>query len=149
MSRRSGKVRSQRQLRVGELIRHALADIFLREDFDDRALAGQRVTVTAVDVSPDLRHAMVFVTPAGNDQQDALMAALGRRAGGLRRRIGHSLQLKFTPALRFAVDQSFDQAGHIEALLRGPRVARDLRDPDAGDMPAPGADNGAEPDDGA
>ena len=137
MSRRSGKGRSQRQLRVGELIRHALADIFLREDFDDRTLAGQRVTVTAVDISPDLRHARVFVTPTDDGHQDALMAALARRAGGLRGRIGHSLHLKFTPELRFAVDESFNQAGRIEALLRGPRVAPDLRDPVA------------EPDDGA
>ena len=118
---------SQRQLRAGELTRHALVEVLREEEINDEALAGVSVTVTEVRMSPDLRHAVCFVEPLGGDHAGEVVKALNRHAKFLRGRLGHSIDMKFTPALKFVHDESFDEAGHIEALFRDPKVAQDLR----------------------
>ena len=145
MSRHSDKPVSQRQLRVGEAIRHALAEVFERGTLRDPSLSGVSMTVTEVKTSPDLRNAVVFVTPLGGGDGDALIAALGRAAPFLRRRVAGTVNLKFAPSLTFRLDESFDYAGRIGALLGDPAVARDLEaGPDAADD---GPDTGGGSDD--
>ncbi|KCZ90125.1 30S ribosome-binding factor RbfA [Hyphomonas johnsonii] len=120
---------SQRQLRAGEIIRHALADILTREDLRDPDLASVIITVGEVRCSPDLRHANVFVTPLGDDTQegrDKLADALTRAAAFLRGKLGREIDMKFTPQLHFIADKSYDEATHIDRLLSDPRVKRDL-----------------------
>lgn len=117
---------SQRQLKAGELIRHALVDILAREDFRDPDLAGQSVTVGEVRCSPDLKHATAFVAPLGPGDADKLAAGLNRASAFLRGRLGREIELKFTPNLHFVADASYDEASRIDALLRRPEVARDL-----------------------
>lgn len=117
---------SQRQLRAGELIRHALVDILAREDLRDPDLVGVSVTVSEVRPSPDLKRATVFVAPLGHGDAAKTAAALGRCARFLRGQLGRQIELKFTPELHFVADASFDEAEHIEALLHRPDVARDL-----------------------
>ena len=127
---RSGSVRTQRQLRVGELLRHVLVDILGRGDLRDPDLAGTSVTVTEVRVSPDLRNATVFVMPLGGGNTDEVVAALERAAPYLRRMIGQEVTIKFNPSLSFLADQAFDEGSKIERLLRSSTVARDLVAPD-------------------
>jgi ribosome-binding factor A len=120
---------SQRQLRAGEIVRHALAEIIAREDFRDPDLAGVLVTVGEVRCSPDLKHANVFVTPLGDDTEEGrakLAAALNRASAFLRGRLGREIELKFTPVLNFIADKSYDEATAIDRLLADPRVRRDL-----------------------
>lgn len=120
---------SQRQLRAGELVRHALTDILAREDLRDPDLAGVIITVGEVRCSPDLRHASVFVSPLGNDSEEGragLAAALNRAAAFLRGRLGRQIEMKFTPELRFIADASYDEATAIDRLLDSPKVAQDL-----------------------
>ena len=124
---------SQRQLRAGELVRHALVEILLTESLTDPALAGVSVTISEVRVSPDLKHAVVFVEPLGGEKADAVIEALNRASKFLRGRLGHAIDMKNTPALRFLHDESFDTAAHIKNLLNNPRVRRDLT---AGDSEA-------------
>lgn len=117
---------SQRQLRAGELVRHALVEILAREDLRDPALAGVSVTIGEVRASPDLKHMTAFVAALGNHEPEKIAAALGRCAGFLRGRLARQIDLKFTPQLHFLPDVSYDEAQHIDALLRRPEVARDL-----------------------
>ena len=117
---------SQRQLRVGEMLRHALADVLRRGDIRDADLTGISVTVTQVKPSPDMRHATVFVEPLGGKNADVIVKALNRNKGYLRGEMGHHIALKFTPELRFVEDTSFAEAEKIETLLKSERVARDL-----------------------
>jgi ribosome-binding factor A len=117
---------SQRQLRVGEMLRHALADVLRRGEIRDPDLAGVSVTVTQVKPSPDMRHATVFVEPLGGKNAAVVVKALNRSKSYLRGEMGHLIELKFTPELRFVEDESFAEAAKIEALLRSERVARDL-----------------------
>ena len=117
---------SQRQLRAGELIRHALVDILREEDLQDEALAGVSVTVTEVRLSPDLKHAVVFVEPLGGAHAAQVTAGLNRTARFLRGRLGHAIDLRFTPQLKFVHDESFDTAEKMNRLLADPRVRRDL-----------------------
>lgn len=117
---------SQRQLRVGEEVRHALARVFERGELHDPDLAACPVTVTEVRMSPDLRHAKVFVMPLGGRGGEAVVAALTRARGFLRHRLRPALTLKFMPDFSFQLDRSFDSAATIEALLHDPQVARDL-----------------------
>ncbi|MBB3892650.1 ribosome-binding factor A [Phenylobacterium haematophilum] len=117
---------SQRQLRAGELMRHALVEILREEDFNDEALTGVSVTVTEVRMSPDLRHAVCFVEPLGGENADVVVKALNRHAKFLRGRLGRLIDMKFTPDLKFLHDQSFDEAARIGALFDDPRVAQDL-----------------------
>ena len=117
---------SQRQLRAGELVRHALAEILREEDVSDPALAAVSVTVTEARLSPDLRHALVFVEPLGGVHAGDVVDGLNRSAKFLRGRLGHAIELKFIPDLKFAHDESFEEAARIDRLLAKPEVARDL-----------------------
>jgi ribosome-binding factor A len=117
---------TQRQLRVGEMLRHALADILRRGDIRDPDLAGVSVTITQVKPSGDMRHATVFCEPLGGKNAGAIIAALNRHARYLRGEMGHMIDLKFTPDLRFVEDESFAEAEKIETLLKSSRVQQDL-----------------------
>lgn len=127
---RSAKGPSQRQLRAGELIRHALAEIFQREDLREPALRGLSITVSEVRASPDLKQATAFVTPLGGGLKGvdipAVVGALNRVSPMIRGYLAKKIELKFTPAVKFLADESFDEANKIEALLHRPEVARDL-----------------------
>lgn len=127
MTRREGP--SQRQLRVGELVRHALVDIFERASFRDPDLVDVRLTVTAVEMSPDLRHANVFVVPFAGTAGPRVMPALNRAAAYLRRQLADEVDLRFLPDLHFKLDSSFNEASRITSILRRPEVARDLGGP--------------------
>ena len=126
MPRQRTKAPGQRQLRMGEEIRHALAYIFEREEFRDPALAGVKLTVTEVRPSPDFRHARVYVVPLGGGDMKPILAGLARVKPFLRRRIAEGITSKFVPDLAFAEDESFDRAAHIAQLMHRPEVARDL-----------------------
>lgn len=128
MRKRRGGAPSQRQLRVGEELRHALVRILARGDLRDPELAGVQVTVTRVDVSPDLRKATAHVTPFGGGQADALAAALNRAASYFRSQLAHDVKLRYAPGIEFEIDRSFDHASRIDRLLHDPRVVRDLAD---------------------
>jgi len=117
---------SQRQLRAGELVRHALVEILRAEDLQDPALAGVSVTLTEVRVSPDLKHALCFVEPLGGQHAPEVIAALNRVSRFLRGRLGHAIDMRFTPALKFVHDDSFDVAEKMNRLLADPRVRRDV-----------------------
>jgi ribosome-binding factor A len=138
MARESSRPPSQRQLRVGEEIRHALAWVLERDEVRDPGLAGRPVTVTEVRMSPDLRRGTAFIMPLGGGDSDETLAALGRASGYLRRRVLDQVRLRFAPELAFALDQSFANADHISRLLNDPRVAQDLKRDD--DDRTPGAD---------
>ncbi len=125
-SRSAAKGPSQRQLRAGELIRHALVDVLAHEELRDPDLEGVSVTVSEARVSPDLKHASVFVAPLGGGDPAKTAAALNRCARFLRGRLGRRIELRYTPELKFLPDESFDEAEHIGALLHRPDVARDL-----------------------
>jgi len=117
---------SQRQLRVGEVIRHALAEIFSRGDLQDPALRSAHITVSEVKVSPDMRHATVFVTKLGGGDMKDIMEALPRARGYLRSQAARALTTRNTPDLHFVEDKSFDEAQHILDILRTPEVKADL-----------------------
>ena len=117
---------SQRQLRAGELVRHALVEILREEDLQDEALAGVSVTVTEVRMSPDLKHALCFVEPLGGARAAEVTAGLNRSARFLRGRLGQAIELRFTPDLKFMHDESFDAAEKMNRLLAEPRVRRDV-----------------------
>ncbi|HEY2051149.1 MAG TPA: 30S ribosome-binding factor RbfA [Caulobacteraceae bacterium] len=126
--RRGASGPSQRQLRAGELVRHALADLLRHETLSEPALQGAPVTVTEVRMSPDLRHAVCFVEPLGGAHAPEVVEALNRSARFLRGRLGHAIELKFTPDLKFVHDETFDAAAAIDRLLADPRVRRDVDD---------------------
>ncbi len=122
----AGKPPSQRQLRVGEELRHALSDLLRRGDFHDPELADLNVTVTEVRISPDLRNATAFVTPLGGGAMGEALAALRRAAPFLRGQIARAINLRYAPTLSFEADTSFDYASRIDSILHSPAVARDL-----------------------
>jgi ribosome-binding factor A len=117
---------SQRQLRVGEALRHALAEILFRNEIRDPDLEGVSVTITQVKPSPDMRYATVYCEPLGGENAREVIAALNRHKGFLRGEMGHRLTMKFTPDLRFVEDASFAEAQKIETILKSPDVQRDL-----------------------
>jgi len=117
---------TQRQLRVGEMLRHALATVLFRGDIRDPDLAGVSVTITQVKPSPDMRHATVFCEPLGGKDADKIISALNRNKAYLRGQMGHLIDLKFTPDLRFVEDTSFAEAEKIETILKSARVQQDL-----------------------
>ena len=121
---------TQRQLRAGELVRHALVEILREEDIADPALEGVSVTVSEVRMSPDLRHAICFVEPLGGEHAPEVIKALNRHSKFLRGRLGRQIEMKFTPALKFLHDESFDEAAHMSRLFDDPRVRRDLEQHD-------------------
>ena len=129
----SAKAPTQRQLRVGEEIRHVLSAVFLRGEFRDPELASEHVTVTEVRVSPDLRNATAFVARLGRTDIDALLPALKRAAPYLRALVAHEMRLRVAPNLSFQPDTTLDYAMHIDALMKAPEVARDLGKSDASD----------------
>lgn len=163
MSRFAGKPPSQRQLRVGEEIRHALAQPLLRGDLHDPILADASVTVTEVKVSPDLKNATAFVMPLGGGAQSEVLGALADAAPYLRSLVGRAMRLRFTPRLSFKIDPSFDEGDKIDRLLASEAVQRDVAvaksreaGDDSGDDPEEGPEEGpregpgddAGPDDG-
>ncbi|WP_338721794.1 30S ribosome-binding factor RbfA [Devosia sp. XK-2] len=117
---------SQRMLRVGELVRHALSALFARGDIEDEALAGAVVTVPEVRMTPDLKIANAYVMPLGGAHAEEIVAALNRHRKFIRGRVAPQIDLKFAPEIRFFVDETFEEAGRIDALLRSDRVRRDL-----------------------
>ena len=119
--------KSVRLLRIGEQVRHVLAGVLQRGEVRDPVLEATLISVSEVRVSPDLRIATVFVKALGGDD-DAALSALRRHARFLRGEVARAMSTKYTPELKFRVDDSFDAAGRIDALLREPKVARDLDD---------------------
>lgn len=130
-SHASDKAPSQRQLRVGELIRHALADMLTRGEVHDPVLEGTLITVPEVRMTADLRLATIYVMPLGGKDQAAVLEAFNRNKKFLRGELAHHVNLKFAPDIRFMIDERFGEAERIEKLLRTPAVRRDLeQDPD-------------------
>jgi ribosome-binding factor A len=121
-----GSAPSQRQLRAGELIRHALAEIFLRGESGDPDLERLNPTVVEVQMSPDLKIANAFVRTLQQGKEKALLEALNRNRRYIRGLVAPKLEMKFTPEIRYRVDTALDYAGKIDELLRSPEVARDL-----------------------
>jgi ribosome-binding factor A len=120
------KAAGQRQLRVGEELRHVLAETLGRGELRDPELAGRAITVTEVRISPDLKNAAAFIVPLGGEHAVEVLAALRRSSGYLRGIVAHALQLRHAPLLSFELDRSFDQAQRVTELLHRPEVARDL-----------------------
>lgn len=121
---------SQRQLRVGETVRHAIAEILTQGHVHDPVLEGRLITVPEVRMSPDLKLATIYVMPLGGRDTTDVIEALDRNKKFLRGEIAHRINLKFAPDIRFRIDERFDEAERIERLLRSPDVARDLTDKD-------------------
>ena len=117
---------SQRQLRVGELIRHALAEMLARGEIYDDVLAAHLVTIPEVRMSPDLRLASIYVMPLGGKDVKPVLAALERNKKYIRGEIAHEVNLKFAPDIRFMADETFDEADRIERLLASDKVRKDL-----------------------
>ena len=117
---------SQRQLRAGELVRHALAEVLARGEVHDPVIARHLITVPEVRMSPDLRQATIYVMPLGGRDEKEVLAALDRNRRYLRGEIARRVNLKFAPDIRFRLDERFDEAERIEKLLRTPAVRRDL-----------------------
>ncbi|MGH6816391.1 MAG: 30S ribosome-binding factor RbfA [Hyphomicrobiaceae bacterium] len=117
---------SQRQLRVAESIRHALAEMLARGQIHDPVLAGRTVTVPEVRVSPDLRLATVYVMPLGGKESAPVLAALDRHKRYIRGELARAVNLKFAPELRFRYDDTFDEAQRIDRLLGSPKVRQDV-----------------------
>jgi ribosome-binding factor A len=120
----------QRQLRVGELVRHAIAEMLTRGDVHDPVIEGHLITIPEVRMSPDLKLATVYVMPMGGRDADEVVAAFDKHKKFLRAEIAHRVNLKFAPDIRFRVDDRFAEAERIDRLLRSPDVARDLKHED-------------------
>jgi len=121
---------SQRQLRVGELVRHAMAEMLTRGEVHDPVIEGHFITVPEVRMSADLRLATIYVMPMGGRGAEEVVAAFERHKKFLRAEIAHRISLKFAPDLRFRIDERFAEAERIDKLLRSPQVARDLEKDD-------------------
>ena len=118
--------RSVRLLRVGEQVRHALSDVLMRGDVHDETLASHLVSITEVRMSPDLRHAAAFVIPLLGANAEAVLKALRTNTAFLQSEVARRVNTKYAAKLKFLLDESFDEGSHIDALLRDPKVARDL-----------------------
>ncbi len=125
-----GRGPSQRQLRVGEMLRRSLSDVLMRGDIHEPDLAGVSITVSEVKTSPDLKVATVFVLPLGGGNADIVLAALRRARSELRRHLNRHIDLKFSPELRFVLDESFDRMDETRTLLSEDRVSRDIAESD-------------------
>jgi ribosome-binding factor A len=125
-ARESAKGPTQRALRAGELVRHALAEILARGEVHDSVIETHLITVPEVRMSPDLRVATVYILPLGGQDAAVVLAALDRNKRYLRGEVAHRINLKFAPDIRFRIDDRFDEAERIERLLRSPQVKRDL-----------------------
>lgn len=131
MKHNQNEERSVRTLRVGEQVRHILSEILQRGDVHDETLASHMVSITEVRMSPDLRHATVFVKPLLGKDEAEVLKALRTNTAYLQREVAHRVKMKYAARLKFLPDESFDEGSHIEALLRDPKVAQDLGDDDA------------------
>ena len=120
------EMRSVRLLKVGEQVRHVLSELLLRQEVHDDVLTAHSVSVTEVRMSPDLRHATVFVKPLLGEDEDVVLKALRTNIAFFQRELAGRLKLRFAAKLKFLSDESFDEAARIEALLRDPKVARDI-----------------------
>ena len=119
---------SVRVLRVGEQVRHVLSEILMRGEVHDDVLAKHMVSVTEVRMSPDLRHATAFVKPLLGTDEEAVLKALRTNTAYLQREVARRVKMKYAAKLKFLIDESFEEGGHIDRLLRDPKVARDLGD---------------------
>ena len=128
-SKRETSGPSQRQQRVAELVRHALAEVLQRGDIQDPVLTSHVVTIPEVRMSPDLRLATAYVMPLGGQDERDVLTALARNKKHLRQEVAHRVNLKFAPDLRFLRDETFDEASRIDALLRSEKVQRDVAKP--------------------
>lgn len=126
----TGRGPSQRQLRVGELIRRTLSEVLLRGELHDPDVARMSITVSEVRVSPDLRIATAYVLPLGGDNKDEAIKGLARNKGELRRAISKATKLQFTPELRFMIDETFDRMDETRRLLSDEKVQRDIQTKD-------------------
>lgn len=124
------ETRSVRLLRVGEQVRHILSDILARGEVHDDVLASHMVSVTEVRMSPDLRHATVFVKPLLGKDEEVVLKALRTNTAYLQREVANRVKMKYAARLKFLADESFDEGSHIDQLLRDPKVARDLEVPE-------------------
>lgn len=129
-NRDKGEAPSQRQLKVGETLRHALAEIFARGDISDEVLERHSLTVPEVRMTPDLKLATVYVLPLGGGEAEEAVAHLEKHKRYLRGVLAKRVSMKFMPELRFKIDTSFEASARIDALLASPKVARDLDDED-------------------
>jgi ribosome-binding factor A len=120
------ETRSVRLLKVGEQVRHILSEILQRGDVHDDVLAKHMVSVTEVRMSPDLRHATVFVKPLLGRDEEAVLKALRTNTADLQREVATRVKMKYAAKLKFVADDSFDEGSHIDKLLRAPKVAQDL-----------------------
>ncbi len=119
---------SVRLLRVGEQVRHILSEILARGDVHDETLAKHMVSVTEVRMSPDLRHATVFVKPLLGKDEEVVIKALRTNTAYLQREVAHRVKMKYAAKLKFRADESFDEGSHIDSLLRSPKVSQDLEE---------------------
>ena len=126
MKNETAETKSVRTLRVGEQVRHILSEILARGDVHDETLTKHLVSVTEVRMSPDLRHATVFVKPLLGKDEEAVLKALRTNTAYLQREVAHRVKMKYAARLKFLADESFDEGSHIDALLRDPKVAQDL-----------------------
>lgn len=122
------EIRAVRLLRVGEQMRHVISDILARGDVHDETLAKHPVTITEVRMSPDLRHATVFMKPLLGRDEEAVLKALRTNTAYLQREVAARVHMKYAAKLKFLADESFDEGSHIDTLLRAPHVAQDLGD---------------------
>jgi ribosome-binding factor A len=127
MVEQSSSEPSVRLLRVGEQVRHVLSDILMRGDVHDDTLASHLVSVTEVRMSPDLRHATVFVKSLLGKDEEAVLKALRTNTAYFQREVARHIKLKYAARLKFIADESFDEGSHIDKLLNDPKVARDLQ----------------------
>jgi ribosome-binding factor A len=125
--KKSSAPAGQRQLRVGEEMRHALSEILREHHLADPDLSGRIITVTEVRISPDLRNATAFVLPLGGTDTPKVVEALNRASGYFRGELGRAVKMQFTPTVRFRADETFEEASRIEKLLHDPVVVRDLK----------------------
>ena len=125
------EMRSVRLLKVGEQVRHVLSELLLRQEVHDDVLTAHSVSVTEVRMSPDLRHATVFVKPLLGEDEEVVLKALRTNTAFFQREVAQRVKTKYAAKIRFRADDSFDEAARIEALLRDPKVARDLGAEDA------------------
>ena len=127
MAKGSSSAPSQRQLRVGELVRHAITQVLIHRGINDPVLENAVISVSEVRMSPDLKHATCFVAPLGSDKVDDIVEALNRSTAYIRKQAGKDLsQMKFMPKFKFIADTSYDNFGKIDALLKSPEVQRDI-----------------------
>jgi ribosome-binding factor A len=126
----TSETRSVRLLKVGEQVRHVLSEILQRGDVHDDVLAKHMVSITEVRMSPDLRHATVFVKPLLGKDEEAVIKALRTNTAYLQREVATRVKMKYASKLKFLPDESFDEGSHIDQLLRAPKVAQDLESND-------------------